>query len=221
MHYNSAPSKAWSAGESSKMNRTKGNIILAWLGGLALLCLTAGAQAAPLNLVTSWPDIQANDLDVSYTAATGSLSVQPSVTLLMDYSQDGTAFTAISNPGLSLSATVDASGSLSGGSFSISGDGTTLLSGTLLDFGYATLEGFATFEFLLNVDGGTLASDYGSRAGMILGGLAQGFSGDFSQDFAINGMMGDTKMVVPVPAALWLFGSGLLGLVGVMRRSAG
>ncbi|MBI5783055.1 MAG: VPLPA-CTERM sorting domain-containing protein, partial [Gammaproteobacteria bacterium] len=26
--------------------------------------------------------------------------------------------------------------------------------------------------------------------------------------------------VVPVPAAVWLFGSGLLGLIGVARRKA-
>jgi len=27
-----------------------------------------------------------------------------------------------------------------------------------------------------------------------------------------------TPSAVPIPAAVWLFGSGLLGLVGVMRR---
>jgi hypothetical protein len=27
-------------------------------------------------------------------------------------------------------------------------------------------------------------------------------------------------MAVPVPAAVWLFGSGLLGLIGVARRKA-
>jgi hypothetical protein len=29
-----------------------------------------------------------------------------------------------------------------------------------------------------------------------------------------------TTSVVPLPAAVWLFGSGLLGLVGVARRKA-
>lgn len=28
----------------------------------------------------------------------------------------------------------------------------------------------------------------------------------------------DTVQVIPVPAAVWLFGSGLLGLIGVARR---
>ena len=29
---------------------------------------------------------------------------------------------------------------------------------------------------------------------------------------------GDVGAVVPVPAAIWLFGSGLLGLIGITRR---
>ena len=29
-----------------------------------------------------------------------------------------------------------------------------------------------------------------------------------------------TPSAVPVPAAVWLFGSGLLGLIGVVRRKA-
>jgi hypothetical protein len=34
-----------------------------------------------------------------------------------------------------------------------------------------------------------------------------------------NGFGGPPASVIPVPAAVWLFGSGLLGLVGVARRS--
>ena len=33
-----------------------------------------------------------------------------------------------------------------------------------------------------------------------------------------NATFGGTATVVPVPAAVWLLGSGLLGLVGVARR---
>ena len=39
---------------------------------------------------------------------------------------------------------------------------------------------------------------------------------------AVRGQICDPyRTVVPVPAAVWLFGSGLLGLIGVARRKAG
>ena len=44
--------------------------------------------------------------------------------------------------------------------------------------------------------------------------LAAGESFSYTQTIALNGSVPE----VPVPAAVWLFGSGLLGLVGVARR---
>ena len=38
----------------------------------------------------------------------------------------------------------------------------------------------------------------------------------YTEKFNIT--LNGTAAVVPVPAAVWLFGSGLLGLVGVARR---
>jgi len=40
----------------------------------------------------------------------------------------------------------------------------------------------------------------------------------FSANFDIDGGIPGAPSAVPVPAAVWLFGSGLLGLVGVARR---
>ena len=37
---------------------------------------------------------------------------------------------------------------------------------------------------------------------------------------SINSYSGTVTTVVPVPAAVWLFGSGLIGLVGIARRKA-
>jgi hypothetical protein len=45
---------------------------------------------------------------------------------------------------------------------------------------------------------------------MVAGGVFEGFNFNFN----LHGNM----TVVPVPAAVWLFGSGLLGLAGVARR---
>ena len=47
---------------------------------------------------------------------------------------------------------------------------------------------------------------------MVAGGPFAGFNAGF------NATMTPTLKAVPVPAAVWLFGSGLLGLVGVSRR---
>ena len=51
-------------------------------------------------------------------------------------------------------------------------------------------------------------------------GFSMGF--DFSLDGTATAISTDVinTSVVPVPAAVWLFGSGLIGLVGVARRRA-
>ena len=48
------------------------------------------------------------------------------------------------------------------------------------------------------------------------------FNSNFTSFDDFDQMFGDwrTEVVVPVPAAAWLFGSGLLGLVGLARRKA-
>lgn len=52
-------------------------------------------------------------------------------------------------------------------------------------------------------------------------------AGQFSEDLIGNdsnrarlfvGSFGQATSVVPVPAAVWLFGSGLIGLIGIARR---
>ena len=49
-------------------------------------------------------------------------------------------------------------------------------------------------------------------------------SGDINADGVVNGLditrYQSLGGVVPVPAALWLFGTGLLGLIGVARKKA-
>jgi hypothetical protein len=40
----------------------------------------------------------------------------------------------------------------------------------------------------------------------------------FDYNLTLGGTVATTPSAVPVPAAAWLFGSGLLGLVGVARR---
>lgn len=105
--------------------------------------------------------------------------------------------------------------------------GTTLLQGT---FDSATVIdlGSGTFEF--QILGGTftdtkhpeLLAFYGLPDISYLGGLNISFSttGNMGDSFTSDQIFsGDIiNQPVPVPAAIWLFGSGLIGLVGVARR---
>ena len=62
---------------------------------------------------------------------------------------------------------------------------------------------------------GTLTYTGGSLAGSLPGGLITGEIGRVGTEKYIIAKAGS---VVPLPAAVWLFGSGLLGLVAVSRR---
>jgi hypothetical protein len=68
----------------------------------------------------------------------------------------------------------------------------TFSSGSLTDFDFLKDPGFSSnFMFFDNLDSSTLFGEWQTNANLT---------------------------VVPLPAALWLFGSGLLGLVGIVRR---
>lgn len=56
-----------------------------------------------------------------------------------------------------------------------------------------------------------------ANGGRIEGGFML-LTGDIASDFTGDTLIAKASPVVPVPAAVWLFGSGLLGLVGVARR---
>ena len=55
-----------------------------------------------------------------------------------------------------------------------------------------------------------------ANGGRIEGGFM--LTGDIASDFGGNTLIAIAGPVVPVPAAVWLFGSGLIGLIGIARR---
>ena len=75
---------------------------------------------------------------------------------------------------------------------------------------------FFTLEFLAvsSTIGTTLTAADGG-----LGGWGDGLLSPIFVDYANAEITINPVSAVPVPAAVWLFGSGLLGLVGVARRS--
>ena len=101
----------------------------------------------------------------------------------------------------------------------------TLLTGNLVNFDYLKMDRtYAMFEFIFQVTGGDLMPYFGDRpAGVI---LSLGDFGNyatnplFASDFNMNSgnMVSDTGPVVPIPGAVWLLGSGLIGLVGLRRK---
>jgi len=87
-------------------------------------------------------------------------------------------------------------------------DGTYFSDDTLLFSGYQLINPVGIFQgnyaASVSPDGNTITGDWDS--GVIPG---SGVPGDF---------MAVRTSTIPIPAAVWLFGSGLLGLVGIARH---
>jgi len=195
--------------------------------------LATTTQAALLNLtLADFPDIVSGFIDISYDASTDASTGMFIASGFAFQLKDGSGIESIDSGIFNLVATIDSSGTLlAGGTLTIGGTiaglgftSGTLLTGDLTAFGFPD-GGGDPLEFLFDVTGGDAAGLYGSTAGIILG--FSGFGGDFTTDFDnLDGTMAGTgygvadtaPIATPVPAALWLFGSGLLCLAGMTRR---
>ncbi len=94
-------------------------------------------------------------------------------------------------------------------------------------FNFATNSGAANISYInqfgTTFDGSTVTSAANDGQGIIsLSGLFNSFSFDHDQGaqfgFVIERVVVNTSPV-PVPAAVWLFGSGLIGLIGMKKQS--
>ena len=195
--------------------------------GVYMLLFGVTAHAAPLNLILAdAPNIFSTNIGVQYNATTESLIALGQASTLDD---DGIGSPLLIDStccdlSFNLSATIDDAGIASGGSLTIGGTVSslgyntgTLLTGTLSSFGFP-VGGGDPLEFVFNVTGGDAAGLFGSQFGVVLteSGLpATLFDSNFNN--SRNGQA-NAASIVPIPAAVWLFGSGLLGLVGMARR---
>ena len=109
--------------------------------------------------------------------------------------------------------------------------GSTLLSGTfdsatVFDIGGGTFDFKITGASFFDTKHPDLLAYFGMPLGDYLGGMNISFNmigspslgSAFNSDILLSGDIVNSP--VPVPAAVWLFGSGLIGLVGVARRRA-
>lgn len=183
------------------------------------------AEATPLGTTTSpTPDLSALFVTVDYVASMDTFDAS-STLLSLD---DGISSYSVTGGALSLSATIDGTGTLSpGGTLTVTGtiaglgfNSGTILTGTLTALGFPDTGAQANvLEFLFTVTGGDAAGLYGSTGYVALSSpgfdYQTGFTGDFST--SSGGPLDIQSAVVPEPAGL--SGLVLIGLgLGLRRR---
>jgi len=156
----------------------------------------------PGNLASVTLTDNGNDVDITVTAIDPSLKVA------------GLGFNLAGNPASITCSSLPTDYSCNVGSFQYDGSGNYTDQADPSTFGASnryssfsfTLLGFNEADFIPNVPEGNLFSTH------VYTDIINPVSGNPYTGFAFGGT------VVPVPAAVWLFGSSLIGLAGLARR---
>jgi hypothetical protein len=191
-----------------------------------LFCAVFQAQATLLELSVTYPTIDADNIAVSYTALSNAFAATGEAYFYtVDESTYHDIWDEYYNVGsFSLDATVSNTGQLIAGTLTISGGldygpSMTLLTGDLTALGYQDPgdPNNDLFDWLFQVTGGALASDYGgigATGGINLdaefGSAPNPFTGDWSFDYDNGAGQNGIAQVFPVPEP----SSFLLLLVG-------
>lgn len=203
--------------------------------GIAMgLVANSPVRASTLSLTQTFPDLELASLPISYSfntkTGTGTFTAAAPYGLLPITTTGGVIYSSPTGGSTDyydykLSAALDGSGAFVSGSFSIADHmtGTSMLSATLTNFGATHKTGGEVFDFTGNQVSGELAQQFPafqSGLGIIMNTADSGstFTGSFTDGFTAAALTDHFPHPVPVPAAVWLFGSGLVGLVAVCRR---
>jgi len=189
------------------------------------------ANAALIGVDLLLPDILSNQ--TGFYAYTWDSNVQEGLFTAratpLAVTNDGQNVTPITGDAkYTASFYVDGSGNflrgIGGDDLIITGNGGTLLTGNISDFGWFDVPGssIALFDFTFNVTGGTLAGDFTQGAGGdIMLAERSDFAGDWMVDHDGIKVKHDTAPVVPIPGTVWLLSAGLIAMVGMRRKYKG
>ena len=192
----------------------------------ALLLASPVYASLDLSLHRS-PDALSGFIDVNYNGTTDLFSA---IGFAFELNDDGISVPkSIIGGAFGLNANINGSGVLGSGSIALGGTvpslgflSGTLLTGTLIDFGFPSTGD--PLEFLFSVTGGDAAGLFGpGPIGVILSG--SGFEGNFTSSFdnRIGGFPGsafaDVAPVVPLPGSLLLALAGI-GASSIFRPRA-
>jgi hypothetical protein len=152
---------------------------------------------------------------------------------------DGNTLLPVSGGSYSLTANFNSSGLFTGGALLATGTTSdpawqsgTIISAGLTAFGFSGSGSAGTFEFEFNDPSmtGDMAAFWNGYSGVIAStfNMSPTFTGNWDPSSNNNpafwqrsfSATGNVDTFVPVPAAIWLFGSGLVGLAGFARRRA-
>lgn len=191
-----------------------------------LLCAVCDfVYAAPnplLGIQTGYPDVyfkSSSSPAASYTAGTGTLSIT-SQPLTVTYISGGLP-SFVTGGVLSLTLNIDANGTFSGGSFTMTGVvdsyGSPLLTGNVTNYGIADLNtavgGTDRLEVAMTANGGSLLSvmgGSGASLGVIIALENSTYSGSFGADWnsaVVAGDLGPLPVTPPTSAS----GTGTIG----------
>ncbi len=178
----------------------------------ASLLFTAAANA---NIVYPALDIQQMNADTGVASTATGLTMD--ATAITVINSDGSVLYDFADQNFYLTSDASGSGTLSIGDSSLltaSFSNLALVDLSLVSPGFATFDADLTYTggsmAIANISGGRIEGAFTVTSGVI------GLGNDFTAN-SLSAKVGEVQ-TVPVPAAVWLFGSGLLGLLGMAKR---